>query len=65
MDFLDTAVVCALIIRHRKYQRKRKYWVHPLISERMNKEEIYFDVRRVKKLPREIFWLFPHECNFI
>jgi len=58
MDFLDTAVVCALIIRHRKNQRKRKYWVHPLISERMNKGKFTLMFEELRSYPEKFFGYF-------
>lgn len=58
MDFMETAVVCALIIRHRKNQRKRKYWVHPLISERMNKGKFTLMFEELRSYPEKFFGYF-------
>ena len=32
MDFVETACICALLIKRRKRQRQKRYWVHPLIK---------------------------------
>jgi len=55
MDFMETAVVCVLIIRHKKNQRKRKYWVHPLIFERMNKGKFTLMFKKLRSYPEKFF----------
>ena len=35
MDFTETACVCALLLRIRKDRRKKRHWVHPIVSKRL------------------------------
>ena len=35
MDTVEVAVTCALLIRRKRKKRKRKYWVHPIVSQRL------------------------------
>jgi hypothetical protein len=39
MDFTETdrqtACVCALLLRIRKGRRKKRHWVHPVVSKRL------------------------------
>ena len=35
MDFTETACVCALLLRIKKDRRKKRHWVHPVVSKRL------------------------------
>jgi uncharacterized membrane protein YfbV (UPF0208 family) len=35
MDLTETARVCALLLRIGKVQRKKRRWVHPIVSNRL------------------------------
>jgi hypothetical protein len=35
MDFTETACVCALLLRIQKGRRKKRHWVHPVVSKRL------------------------------
>ena len=35
MDFTETACICALLLRIRKDRRKKRHWVHPVVSKKL------------------------------
>lgn len=41
MDFIETACVIALFRRKFRKQRKKQYWVHPILSQRLLKGQFY------------------------
>ena len=41
MDLLETAAVCALVLRISKKKIRRRYWVHPIYSCRLLKGKFY------------------------
>jgi len=41
MDFTETARVCALLLRIRKDRRKKRHWVHPVVSKRLLNGQFY------------------------
>ena len=41
MDFIQTACVCALLLRIGKDRRKKRHWVHPVVSKRLLNEQFY------------------------
>ena len=41
MDFTETACVCALLLRIRKGRRKKRHWVHPVVSKRLLHGQFY------------------------
>ena len=41
MDFTETACVCALLLRIRKEQRKKRHWVHPVVSKILLNGQFY------------------------
>jgi len=41
MDFTETACVCALLLRIRKDRRKKRHWVHPVVSKRLLNGQFY------------------------
>jgi len=41
MDFTETACVCALMLRIRKDRRKKRHWVHPVVSKRLLHGQFY------------------------
>jgi hypothetical protein len=40
MDFVESVAVCALLLRTRAKRRKR-FWVHPLVSQRLLKGQFH------------------------
>lgn len=58
MDFLKTAVDCVLIVRHRKNKRKGKYWIQPLISERLNRGKFTLMFEELRCYPEKLFGYF-------
>lgn len=56
MDFVETACVCALVLRRKK--KYRKYWVHPLISARLVNGQFYKLFENLKKYPNKFFNYF-------
>jgi hypothetical protein len=48
MDVTETACVCALLLRIRKVQRKKRHWVHSIVSKRLLNgqfHKLYEDVK--------------------
>jgi len=41
MDFTETACVCALLLRIRNDRRKKRHWVHPVVSKRLLNGQFY------------------------
>jgi len=41
MDFKETAGVCALLLRIRKDRRKKRHWVHPVITKILLNGQFY------------------------
>jgi len=41
MDFTETVCVCALLLRIRKDRRKKRHWVHPIVSKKLLIGEFY------------------------
>jgi hypothetical protein len=41
MDLTQTARACALLLRIRKVQRKKRHWVHPTVSKRLLNGQFY------------------------
>ena len=41
MDFTETACVCALLLRIRKGRRKKRHWIHPVVSKRLLNGQFY------------------------
>ena len=60
MDFVESVTVCALLLRT-KAKRRKGFWVHPLVSQRLLKgqfHKLYEDLRKhpkKKKNPLDIF----------
>jgi len=51
MDFIETAFVCALLLRIRKDWRKKRHWVHPVVSKILLNGQfykLYEDLRNCK-----------------
>jgi hypothetical protein len=51
MDLTETACVCALLLRIRKVQRKKRHWVHPIVSKRLLNgqfHKLYEDLRNCR-----------------
>jgi hypothetical protein len=41
MDFTEAACVCALLLRIREVRHKKRYWVHPIVSQRLLNGQFY------------------------
>jgi hypothetical protein len=41
MDFTEATCVCALLLRIREVRRKKRHWVHPIVSERLLNGQFY------------------------
>lgn len=55
MDFNEVAVICALEIRRRKMKRKKRYWVHPIYTERLFKGKFYTIYSELRQYPPKFF----------
>ena len=58
MDLLETAVVCALVLRIRKKKIRRRYWVHPTYSCRLLKGKFYTLYENLREHPIKFFSYF-------
>jgi len=58
MDFLETAAVCALVLRTRKKKTGRRYWVHPIYSCRLLKGKFYTLYENLREYPIKFFSYF-------
>ena len=58
MDLLEVAAVCALLIKRKKKRVRRKYWVHPIISERLSCGFFYSLFTQLKEYPDKFFAYF-------
>jgi len=56
MDFVEIAAVCALELKRRKkIKKKKKYWVHPLTSQRLLKGQFYKLHNELRSYPDKFF----------
>lgn len=56
MDFIETACIVALLLRKKlRKQRKRKFWVHPILSDREHRGQFYILHEDLRKHPRKFF----------
>ena len=55
MDLLETAAVCALVLRIRKKKIRRQYWVHPIYSCRLLKGKFYTLYENLREHPIKFF----------
>ena len=58
MDLLETAAVCALVLRIRKNKIRRRYWVHPIYSCRLLKGKFYTLYENLREHPIKFFSYF-------
>ena len=58
MDFTDTACVCALLRRIRKDRRKKRHWVHPVVSKRLLNWQFYKLYEDLRNRKGKIFIYF-------
>jgi hypothetical protein len=58
MDFTETACVCALLLRVRKDPRKKRHWVHPLVSKRLLNGQFYKLYEDLRKCRGKFFNYF-------
>ena len=57
MDFVESAAVCALLLRIRAKRRKR-FWVHPLVSQRLLKGQFHKLYEDLRMHPMKFFGYF-------
>ncbi|CAI6374003.1 unnamed protein product [Macrosiphum euphorbiae] len=56
MDFVEIAAVCALELKRRKtIKKKKKYWVHPITSQRLLKGQFYKLHNELRSYPVKFF----------
>ena len=65
MDLLEVAAVCALLIKRKKKRVRRKYWVHPIISERLSCGSFYSLFTQLKEYPDKFFCLLSNVTRTI
>jgi len=58
MDLLETAAVCALVLRTRKKKIRRLYWVHPIYNCRLLKGKFYTLYENLREHPINFFSYF-------
>lgn len=63
MDFNEVVVICAFEIHKRKMKRKKRYWVHPLYTERLFKGKFYTIYSELRQYPPKFFNYFRMSIN--
>jgi len=58
MDFTETACVCALLLRIRKDTRKKRHWVHPVVSKILLNGQFYKLYEDLGSCPEKIVIYF-------
>jgi len=58
MDLLETAAVCALVLRIQKKKIRKRYWVHPIYSCRLLKGKFYTPYENLREHPIKFFSYF-------
>lgn len=58
MDFIETAVITALILRKRKNNRQKRFWVHPIVSGRLTNGQFYKLFDSLSEHPDKFFQYF-------
>jgi len=56
MDFVESVAVCALLLRIRAKRRKR-FWVHPLVSQRLLKGQFHKLYEDLRIHPKKFLWI--------
>jgi len=64
MDLLETAAVCALVLRIRKKKIGRRHWVHPIYSFRLLKGKFYTLYENLREHPIKFFSYFRMNISF-
>ena len=62
MDFVASVAVCTLLLRTRAKRRKR-FWVHPLVSQRLLKEQFHRLYENLHIHPKKFFGYFRMTCS--
>jgi hypothetical protein len=62
MDFGELVAVCALLLRTRAKRRKR-FWVHPLVSQRLLKGQFHKLYEDLHIHPKKFFGYFRMTCS--
>ena len=58
MDFTETAYVCALLLRIRKDRRKKRHWIHRIVSKRLLNGQFYKLYEYLRNCKGNIFSYF-------
>jgi hypothetical protein len=58
MDCIDIALVYALLLRTRNAKKRRKFWLHPITSQRLPKGKFYPLYEYLKAHPQKFFRYF-------
>ena len=52
------ALVCALLLRKRNGKKSKKFWVHPIMSQRLLEGKFYFLYEDLKAQPQKFFFRY-------
>lgn len=63
MDFVESACVIALLLRIKARKRRKKYWVHPIVSQRLLKGQFYQIHHDLIEYPRKFFQYYRMSKN--
>lgn len=55
MDFVDQVCLSVLLVRRRRRKRVRRFWIHPIISERLHKGKFCLLHEQLKIYPEKFF----------
>jgi hypothetical protein len=62
MDFVEAVAVCALLLRIRT-KRRKKFWVRPLVSQRLLKGQFHRLREDLRVHPKNFFGYFRMSCS--
>jgi hypothetical protein len=58
MDSKDVALACALLLRTRNVKKRKKFWLHPMTSQRLLKGKFFSLYEDLKAHPQKFFRYF-------
>jgi hypothetical protein len=64
IDCKATALVCDLLLWMQNRKKRKKFWVHPIMSQRLLKGKFYSLYKNLKTHPQKFFWYFRISSRF-
>lgn len=63
MDFVESVALCALVLRGKKPKPQRRFWVHPLVGQRLLKGQFHKIYEDLRLDPKKFFNYFRMSCK--